>query len=62
MQNDPPTDPATPDDAALAELRARFGPSGWEIQPNPADVAVWIAVKKNGSATRIIAAYGPGEL
>jgi hypothetical protein len=50
------------DDTALAELRARFGPTGWEIQPNPGGVAVWLAIKKNGSSTRVIAAYGPGEL
>jgi hypothetical protein len=46
----------------LAELEARFGAAGWEIQANPGGVTIWIAVKKNGSQTRVIAAHGPGEL
>lgn len=61
MSTIPPQDPFQPADPA-AELEARFGPSGWAITANPGGVAVWIAVRKNGTATRIIAACGPGEL
>jgi hypothetical protein len=50
------------DDRPLAELETRFGPSGWEIQPRPGGVAIWIAIKKNGTATRVIAAHHAGEL
>ena len=62
--SDRPSHPShTPDPSdPLAELQARFGPAGWEIQANPGGVAIWLGIKKNGSATRIIAAYGPGEL
>jgi hypothetical protein len=60
--NNGSTNPPIPPVSPLEELEARFGPSGSEISANPGGVAVWLAVKKNGSQTRVIAACGQGEL
>lgn len=51
-----PVPPPSTETAALA-LVERFGPQGWQIEHPYSDV--WIAVRRQGSRTRVIAAHTP---